>query len=249
MRGTRMRTRVAGVLMGGLMLAGLQSPVAAASLQIAPVSVQVPAPGASASLALRNLGNQLLNAQIRVFRWVQKGGKDKLVATRDVVASPPFARLAPNGIYTLRIIRVSKAPIKGEEAYRLLIDELPTKENTSGSSVRLVVRYSVPVFFGANRASPPRLAWRVSRSSRKTVVSVTNHGGRHVRISKLSLIGKGGRAFVFSPGLVGYVLGNSNASWSKPRSLRGLKPGSEVIIKAQGDNGPIQAKTRVENAN
>ena len=240
-----MRTRIIGLIVSGL-IAGLAPPANSAALQVAPVSIDVPAPGASASLVLRNLGDKPMNAQIRVFRWLQQNGTDKLVETRDVVASPPFATLKPKAGYTVRVVRVTKKPLVGEETYRLLIDELPDKQNPQGVAVRLVVRYSVPVFFGANRASPPKLTWRVSKKGKRTVVAVTNRGQRHVRISSLKLKTPAGRTLSFGDGLVGYVLGNSTARWSRSGLMKGLKPGSEIIIKAQGDNGPLQAKTRVE---
>ena len=41
----------------------------AASLQVAPVKVEVASPGAATTVKLRNEGTTPLNAQIRVFRW------------------------------------------------------------------------------------------------------------------------------------------------------------------------------------
>src|SRR2546430_15709874 len=83
----------------------------AASLQVAPVSVEIQAPGAAATLTLRNEGTSLLNAQIRVFRWTQVNGQEKLEPTDDVVASPPIATLSPKTDYTLRLGRVTKRPV------------------------------------------------------------------------------------------------------------------------------------------
>jgi len=68
----------------------------AASLQVAPVSVEVPAPGAAATLKLRNEGNRPLDAQIRIFQWTQVDGVDTLTPTNDVAASPPLASLRAN---------------------------------------------------------------------------------------------------------------------------------------------------------
>src|SRR6266480_3035066 len=70
-------------------------PLWAASLQVAPVSIEVTAPGAGATIKLHNEGTTKINTQIRVFRWVQIDGQEKLQPTDDVVASPPMARLGP----------------------------------------------------------------------------------------------------------------------------------------------------------
>ena len=68
----------------------------AASLQVAPVLVEVPAPGATSTLKLHNEGTKPLDAQIRIFRWTQVNGVDTLTPTDDVAASPPAARRARN---------------------------------------------------------------------------------------------------------------------------------------------------------
>lgn len=62
------------------------------SLQIMPVNIEVPAPGAASKVTIANNGPKTANIQVRVFKWVQKDGKDELIETRDVIASPPAPR-------------------------------------------------------------------------------------------------------------------------------------------------------------
>jgi fimbrial chaperone protein len=147
-------------LVGAWLTALLISPCGtphAASLQVAPVLVEVPAPGATATLKLRNEGSQPLDAQIRVFQWTQVDGADVLTPTNDVAASPPVANLRPNTDYTVRIVRTKKEPVAKEEAYRLLIDELPQATPGTASGVNIALRYSIPVFFTAQVGAPPKL--------------------------------------------------------------------------------------------
>ena len=98
----------------------LSSPCAmsqAASLQVAPVLVEVPAPGAASTLKLRNEGNQPLDAQIRIYRWTQADGADVLTPSEDVVASPPLASLKPN----MRVfVRAGKDLYDQVEAYQVI---------------------------------------------------------------------------------------------------------------------------------
>jgi Spore Coat Protein U domain len=61
----------------------------AASLQVAPVFLDIAAPAAAATVTLRNTGATPIATQIRVFRWVQEEGRERLEPTADVVASPP----------------------------------------------------------------------------------------------------------------------------------------------------------------
>jgi P pilus assembly chaperone PapD len=104
--------------------------------------------GAAATVTLRNNGAKPIATQIRVFRWIQEAGRERLEPTEDVVASPPAVELQPAQDYVARVVRVTKKPVEGEEAYRLFIDELP--EAPQGQrTVNLVVRHSIPLFFDA----------------------------------------------------------------------------------------------------
>jgi fimbrial chaperone protein len=121
-------------------LASLPTALCAASLQVAPVSIEVQAPAAAATLKLRNEGPSPINAQLRVFRWSQTNGEEKLEPTDDVVASPPIVALTPKTDYTVRLVRVTKRPILVGESYRLFVDELPEPKCLSGNRLNPLKR-------------------------------------------------------------------------------------------------------------
>jgi fimbrial chaperone protein len=210
----------------------------AASLQVSPVRVEIASPGAATTVKLRNEGATPLNAQVRVFRWSQVNGEDKLEPTTDVVASPPLATLAPKSDYTVRLVRVSKTPVAKEETYRLFIDELPDAAGQRNRTVNLVLRYSIPVFFYHSDVAPPKLAWSVDHSGGKLSVVAKNSGDRHMRISALKLRDASGATVSFGNGLTGYVLGGSSMRWAAPPGSR-LTAGNPIVVSAQGDLGPI----------
>jgi len=213
----------------------------AASLQVAPVLVEVPAPGATATLKLRNEGAKPLDAQIRIFQWTQVDGADVLTPTNDVAASPPIASLQPNTDYTVRIVRTRKDAAVKEEAYRLLVDELPGPASGRPASVNIALRYSIPVFFTV-AGTAPKLSWALVQRANKPVIVATNSGDRRIRLSKLKVTdGKGGVAN-FGEGLAGYVLGHSSMSFVVPAAARGFGAGGLAAISAQGDLGPVSAK-------
>jgi len=218
----------------------------AASLQVSPVSVEVPAPGAAATITLRNDGPNPLNAQIRVFRWSQANGEEKLEPTNDVVASPPITSLAPKADYTVRLVRVLKQPVSVGESYRLFVDELPDPKTRQNRVVTLVMRYSIPVFFYPSNAADAKLAWSVEQLGGRVYVSATNGGDRHVRISALTLRDGNGTTTSFGNGLTGYALGRSTMRWEAPGKARRLSAGNSVVISAQGDSGPINASPSVQ---
>jgi fimbrial chaperone protein len=143
-------------------LASDQAP--AATLSVSPVSFDIEAPRQNAKLTLQNRGNDAVATQIRVFRWEKKNGADSLVPTKDVVASPPVAKLKPGAKHTVRIVRVAKRPVEAEESYRLLVDQLPKPVKRKGSQVSLLIRQSIPVFFSTGESDRTPLTCR--RTSR-----------------------------------------------------------------------------------
>jgi fimbrial chaperone protein len=218
----------------------------AASLQVAPVLLEVASPGAVTTVTLRNTGTAPISTQIRIFRWVQEGGKERLEPTEDVVASPPAADLRPEQDYVVRIVRLSKGPMAGEEAYRLLIDELPEPAQQA-RTVNFVVRHAIPLFFDATNSSAPQATWRVSRKGRAVSLTATNEGDRRIRLSGVK-VGSGARTFSFGPGLVGYALGHSTMSWTVAGSGQALEPGAKIAINGQTEEGPFDAQAVVQKA-
>jgi fimbrial chaperone protein len=213
----------------------------AGSLQVAPVGIEVAAPAAASSVNLRNEGTSTINAQVRVFRWLQVNGQEKLEPTDDLVASPPMARLAPGAEYTVRLVRLSKQPISAEESYRLLIDELPDQKLQSNRVVNLILRYSIPVFFFRPDAGAARLKWSVEQREGKLRVSAANEGDRHVRLAGLSVRDRSGTSISFGSGLTGYVLGHSDMHWATAAPNHKLAVDGSIVISAVGDAGPIHA--------
>jgi fimbrial chaperone protein len=217
----------------------------AASLQVQPAMVDVVAPGAASTITLRNAGAAPINVQIRVFRWSQADGDEKLDPTEDVVASPPEVTLTPQGNYVARIVRVVKRPVGGEETYRLLVDELPDAAQAKANTIRLLVRHSIPVFFNTSDRTAPSVDWSVARRGEKVVLSARNNGDSHLRISALALRDQKGKTISFGNGLVGYALGRSTMRWTAPGGAHGFATAGSVAISGQGNDGPFRASAPI----
>jgi fimbrial chaperone protein len=213
----------------------------AAALQVSPVLLQVRAPGSTTSMTLRNEGARPLTAQARVFRWTQVDGKDVLEPTNLVVASPPIVNLASRVDYAVRVVRTNRQAVAREEAYRLLVDEVPDESRRVQGTITLAVRHSIPIFFMPEDAAAPRLSWSVRNEGGRVTVTARNEGGRRVRISRLK-VSDGTTMVSFGEGLIGYALAGSSMSWTRtaPRPL-----GGSVTVTAQGDTGAISAKASV----
>ncbi len=222
-------------------LAAMSCSVSAASLQVAPTTVEIPAGNSATTMNIKNTSAEPLRAQVRVFRWSMVNGDEKLEPATDVVASPPLASVPPNTDYTLRLVRLSKQPVTIEETYRVLIDEIPEpKAPTKGSVVNMAFRYSIPVFFLPAAEQQPDVKWTEERHNGKLYVSATNVGGRRLRLSELAFAEGKGKPVWQSKGLSGYVLARSSKSWVAPAALQ--KSVQPLLITAQSDSGPINAQ-------
>ncbi len=215
----------------------------AAALQVAPVLVEVAAPSATSSVTLRNEGMRPLDTQVRVFKWSQVNGVEKLEPTRDVVASPPSATLDSRTDYTIRVVRTAKTPVEREEAYRLVVDELPDPARERNGTVVVVVRHAIPVFFTPVEANMPKVTWSVQTKGNQLVLTAVNAGGRRVRLSNMT-VSDGKSQVHFGSGLVGYSLAGASMSWTRPMP-KGFSA-SNITISAQGDLGKINAVAQVQ---
>lgn len=221
-------------------------PSNAASLRVAPTTIDLVGPESAATLNMRNEDSRPINVQIRVFRWSQSNGVDQLTPTADVVASPPGQTLGPNADYVVRIVRVNKSPVSGEESYRLVVDELPDPSRRKPGVVNLVLRYSVPVFFRDADARKPQVTWSVRQNGNALTVAATNTGQQRLKVADFKLTDGGGHNVKLGSGLVGYVLGNASAQWSFP--VNGTRiSGRTVTLSGQSDGGEINATAVVQS--
>jgi len=219
----------------------------AASLRVAPTSLDLVAPDSATTLTLRNEDTHSIDVQIRIFRWSQVDGVERLEPTTDVVASPPFTRLAPNSDYVVRVVRATKVPVVGEESYRLLADELPDPLRRRPGAVNFVLRYSIPVFFTSPDASSPEVSWTLQPGGNAFVLTAKNTGARHLRIADLKL-SDGGNPVANRAGLVGYVLGGAAMRWPLPSSGTSVS-GRSITLSAKSDLGGVNAAVSIRPRN
>jgi fimbrial chaperone protein len=213
----------------------------AAQLRVEPVVLELNAPAAAAALSLRNDEDNEVVVQTRVMRWSQADGKETLEPTTDVVASPPTVKMAPRSDYVVRVVRVSKRPVRGEESYRVVVDQLPNARRQPARAVNLLIRHSIPVFFRNPQLSASNVAWSLANEGDKLVITANNTGDERLRIASLRLRDAAGTTISFGNGLVGYALGRSSMSWIAPSHPRGFGANGSVSITAETDKGPINA--------
>jgi fimbrial chaperone protein len=226
-----------------LLLAALTAALAplaarANSLQVSPVLFELPPGRNTATLSLQNQGDQPMTVQMRVFRWRNGDSGDQLDPASDLAASPPFAQIAPGGSQTVRLVHMSGAPITGEDAYRILVDELPPPDAAQGRTVTLLVRHSIPIFLEGPGATRPAVAWSARLDSGAYRLKAVNTGGRRLRASNVRLYDAQGRVLAYQSGLMGYVLGGSSVDWKVPADPN-AQAAPPVRLGLDTDQGPL----------
>lgn len=222
---------VLGAALGALQSVG----VCAAGLQVAPISLTLEAKRSADGIWLSNTGDAPLNAQLRVFRWTQPNGEDRLEASRGLVLSPPMLKLEPGARQLVRVIRTGAPPASNEEAYRLLVDEIPD-EAAQRTGLNFVLRYSVPVFVApaGDAKTTPQLTWSL-RGDATATLEVANAGRMHAQLASLAFADAGGAQTAISDGLLGYVLPGATMRWPLKAAATTFRNGGQLTARINGE--------------
>src|SRR5690606_24485722 len=120
--------RIPSNLLASLLLfLPMLSAQAASSLLIWPLAPVVEADQRASSMCLENLGQAPVTLQIRVLAWYQDGTRDPYQQQQHLTASPPFANIEPGARQLVRLTATTAAQPGTEQAYRILIDEIPVQ--------------------------------------------------------------------------------------------------------------------------
>ncbi|GAB3788150.1 fimbrial biogenesis chaperone [Dyella agri] len=216
----------------------------AASLQISPVTVDMPSNANAVGITLSNPGDRPLYGQVRVFRWGQNDKGDTLDATGDMAASPPLIQVAPRGDQLVRLVRQSVGAVTTEQCYRVLIDEIPRPDAEAANGVTIRLRYSVPIFIHpAGAIGQPVLSWQLLRAPQGWLLRVANAGNRHGQIGKVELVAAG-KTLTLNKGLLGYVLAGRTQQWKVDLDPDATLQGP-LTIRASINGRPSEAAVAV----
>lgn len=221
----------------------LSSGLAVASgLQVSPISLSLQARENASGLTLSNSGNDKVRAQVRVYQWLQDDTGDQLTPSRGLLASPPMIEINSGEKQFIRIIR-AKAPPQGtgavEDAYRILVNEIPVKSANQTTGLQFALSYSLPVFVqpvGVTKTSP-QLQWstHLQPDGKSIKLRISNSGNGHAQLSGLSFVDTAGNSTVINPGLLGYVLPGVTMNWTLKISPSALTAGGKFKVMMNGN--------------
>ena len=179
-----------------------------ATLQVAPVTLDLESNQRATALYLTNSGDTPIHAQIRVYDWTQSSGKDVLTLTNNVVSSPAVTSLAPGQRQLVRIVVLNPVAHPQEQSFRLLVDELPHGHLNAPdqNGVHFLLRYSIPLFIAPQELTREDETAQLSCQQENQNVWCQNKGNTHIRLSNVQAIANNGQVVDTLAGLAGYVL-------------------------------------------
>jgi fimbrial chaperone protein len=232
------------VLGGGLaVLPGSVRRAQAAQLSFAPTLLEAPAGPFTTTVDVTNQGGGETTIQARVLAWSQpEAGGDSLVPTELVSLSPPAFRVPEGETQTIRLVFRTR-DTGAEQAFRMLLDEVP--EPRAGAGLQFALRVSLPVFVGSGGRAAD-LQWQARRGDgRALAVIATNRGRRRIRVSRLTVTPAGGATIAGQlPEQLPYVLAGGFRRWTVP--LARPIAAASLRVDAETDGGPLSVTLPVE---
>jgi fimbrial chaperone protein len=243
-----MTLRAFSALVFALSCCMLSASAGSSGLQVSPVTLTIQPEHSADGVWASNAGASALHAQVRVYRWTQEAGEDKLYPTEEMVVSPPMVKLRPNDRQLVRTIRPGPPPSGAtEHAFRLLIDEIPVASQGQARSdgLKFLLRYSLPIFLAPKEgAAPMELHWSLVLRAGHPVLQVFNAGGTHAQLADVSYTDIHGRRSLLHVGLLGYVLPGATMRWPIQASL--ARPDHTGVWDATVNGGAARPTVKIE---
>jgi fimbrial chaperone protein len=197
-----------------LVTAAVAAPVNASTFNISPIRAELAAGHRTEALTIVNADDSPVVVQIRVVRWSQKDGSERLEDSRELLATPPVLQIPANGQQIVRVA-LRRDPDPAEElTYRVIFEEVPQAAPKDFVGLRVALRLSIPVFVApAHGKSNPQVAWQSHwLSNGQLELAATNSGNGHLQITDFEAQFPG--SLMPLRGITSkYVLPGSRMSW------------------------------------
>jgi fimbrial chaperone protein len=215
----------------------------ASSFSVNPVRVTLSAKQPVAAITVRNSSAEPTVVQLETTAWSQEQGKDALMPSSDLLATPPIFTVPAGGTQIVRVgLRGARAS-SAEVTYRLILREVPpTKPQLQG--LRVTLNVSMPVFVLPATPVAPELKWRATRAADgKVNLSATNGGNAHVQLGKVEIAAGG--AAIGGRDIAEYVLPGNTRYWTVDAS-KIPAAGAKLHISATSDAGVFESDIPLE---
>lgn len=121
--------RTAGLLLAVALTMAAANVQAAATILLWPIDPWMGASTNATELWIQNQGETPTTMQVRIVRWRQEGGLERYLQQSEVVASPPIVKIDKGSKQLIRLIKQAQIPAGVEQAYRIIVDEIPLPDD------------------------------------------------------------------------------------------------------------------------
>jgi fimbrial chaperone protein len=225
--------RAIAASLSGLLAAGT---VAASTLGVAPIRIELSPTVSTAVLTVRNQEDAPVVVQARPAAWSQHEEQDQLDDTRDLLVTPPLFTLPPKGQQVLRIALLRKPDPSRELDYRLVLSEVPSAVAAQVTGLRVALRITLPVFVAAQTHTSPDLTWHHSWLPDGTLqIEAHNHGTAHVQILDFDVLSEDQREKILHTDNGRYLLPGTIAHWQLRAGASVGSPAPHIVLHGHSD--------------
>lgn len=216
----------------------------AGSFEVNPIRIDLTAAVRSATVTVRNSGNDPVVVQVSVQAWSQEEGKDVLSPTNEVLISPPIATIPADKEQVIRV-GLRRAPDAQKElSYRLFLQEVPPPPQPGFQGLQVALRIGLPIFVQP-RSGPAKatLVWDAQlRNPGSVYLKLQNKGTGHIQISDLEMYLPDEKEPVAAHSSLAYVLPGQSREWDLTLRHSRVKKTDRLRLKVATDAGSVDTE-------
>ncbi|MBY0502034.1 MAG: fimbria/pilus periplasmic chaperone [Alphaproteobacteria bacterium] len=208
------------------------------------MSLQLSAKDKISSLKVTNVSDEPVVLQMELKDWQQENGEDINTLTRDIIISPPIAKIGPQERQIFRLTVRKKHSSDEEKAYRVFLNEVPQPTTMQKSSIQTLLSISLPLFIKPNQLVSSNPIWSISRGEKNIIqVSLENKGNEHLKITKIRLQEGNKTKPLVEKEALDYILPLKKKGWNLalPTSFKG----KEVLVCIETSQGELSEKLQL----
>jgi fimbrial chaperone protein len=172
----------------GLLVALLHAIGWASSFSVSPVRVELWPSKLNSVIKVNNAGDDSLMMQVSVLRWTTDGEKDLYSPVDDILLNPPVFSVPAHSTQVLRLGLRKANGAQDEQAYRLIVAEVPAPLPVGFQGLRTIVRVSIPIFIKRPDGAA-QLSWEATRDAQGVlIITAVNQGHAHIQIRSMDVV-------------------------------------------------------------
>jgi fimbrial chaperone protein len=217
----------------------LAAPLGAGTFSVSPVRIQISLKRPFTIVQVSNLSDESTLIQAHVVSWGVRDNRDVYSRTDEILLNPPIFTVEPHQKQFIRLGMLRPIRETGEIAYRLILEEVPRPPRPGFSGLRTVLRISVPIFYNAEKAARPQIAWQAGPAQIGLRITALNRGATHVQIKSLEVVPDARNLTPLRQSCSEYILPGQFRTWMIDDEQ--LRTASRLKLVAVTDAGELHA--------